>query len=150
MAFIDGPDDLVCLHNSTVDDSDLRRLRPTGSSVVKRCFPTTRYAKDTRSPGTRGKCLRRNAPDAESIAWDYPDTAWSDELLGRLALLVVQRVPAVKTSATSTDLDKEWPRRSSVTVTLKDGDSFALPLVNRFPAFDDLVVAGFASTLVYR
>jgi len=142
-----------------------------------------------------------------SITWDDPETAWSDELLGRLALLVgqeeveyasgyvsiesgiagdivvftarrlirakftaqqdqgrqryildatvdaesrsaVQRVSAVKTSAISTDLDEEWPRRSSVTVTLKDGESFALPLVNRFPAFDDLVVAGFVSTLI--
>ena len=65
MAFIDSPDDLDRLHNSTVDNSDPKRLRLTRSSVVVRCFAASRSAKDTRSPCARCRRKSRAAPDAQ-------------------------------------------------------------------------------------
>jgi hypothetical protein len=65
VAFIDGPDNLDCLHDTTIDNSDLKCPRLTSSSAVMRCFAAARSTEDTRSPGDRGGRQRRAAPDAQ-------------------------------------------------------------------------------------
>lgn len=55
VAFIDGPNDFDCLHDNTIDNADLKRLRLTSSPIVVCSFAAARSAIDTRSPGVRGR-----------------------------------------------------------------------------------------------
>ena len=70
MPFIDGPNLLNRLHDSTVNNSHVKCLRFTSPSVVVRCFAAAGSTKDARSSGARGRRQRRATPDA--LGRGYP------------------------------------------------------------------------------